>query len=135
MKASVYIAILDGVNADSTLTTILGGQNVFIRQNELPPVFPCITINQSSGSTLGRTGYHSQKKREDTAIITLDIWSKVSVLETLTIADRVDVLLSGATYGGTRLWSKATDSDQLEENPTIYHKTTRWELSYEVDDS
>ena len=135
MKATIYAAILDGINADAALVTILGGQNVFVRQNELPPVFPCVTLNQSGGGTLARSGYNSQSKREDDATLTVDVWSKVSVLQTLTITDRLDSLLAGATYGGTRLWEKTTDSDQVEEDPTIYHKTMRWGFSYEVDDS
>lgn len=135
MTKTVLKEVRDTLLADSTLTTLLGGNYVFVAEIMQAKTFPSITIRLTSEGSKKRVGYGTFKKRDNTPMIQCDIWSRKSREETYDIADRLDKLLVANTVSGTQSWIKVSDGDMFEQDTRIYHKPVRYSFAYVLDDS
>lgn len=135
MTKTVLKEVRDTLLADSTLTTLLGGNYVFVAEIMQAKTFPSITLRLTSEGSKKRVSYDTFKKRDNTPIIQCDIWSKKSREETYNIADRLDKLLVADTVSGTQSWIKISDGDMFEQDTRIYHKPIRYSFAYVLDDS
>jgi hypothetical protein len=135
MTKSIIKAVRDTLVADDTLTTILGGEYIYMSEIMQTMQIPSVTLRLTSESSKNRVGYATYKKRDNRAIIQCDIWSKKSRQETYEIADQIDVNLMSWSVTGTRCWSKVSDSDMYEEDTKIYHKAIRFEFEYVITDT
>lgn len=135
MLSSVYGAVRNLLNADATMLSLLGGSYVYVANKSSVNQIPCITIIQNTENSKKRVSYDLFKVRDNRAVIQIDIWSKLSFLEVITVANRVDELLIPNTVSDTWGWEKISDSDQFEEENRIYHKSVRYEFSYKITDT
>lgn len=135
MLASYFTSIRNLLKNDSTLQTLLGGEHVYIAHVAQANQIPSITLLANNETSKKRVGYQNWKLRDMTSVIQMDVWSDESFYEVTIIANRIDVLLNETGVSGTRGWPKVTDSDQFEPENKIYHKTIRYEFTYEVDDT
>lgn len=135
MTTAIIKAIRTALLADSAITTLLGGDYVFMSEIMQTNQFPSITIKLSSESSKRRVGYFAIKKRDNDGTLACDIWSKRSRYQVYQIADRLDILLIGADVSDTRLWMKVSDTDMYESDTKIYHKVVRYSFEYTITDS
>ena len=135
MTKTVLKEVRDTLLADSTLTTLLGGNYVFVAEIMQAKTFPSITLRLTSEGSKKRVSYGTFKKRDNTPMLQCDIWSKKSREETYDITDRLDKLLVANTVSGTQSWIKVSDGDMFEEDTRIYHKPVRYSFAYVIDDS
>lgn len=135
MTKTVLKEVRDTLLADSTLTTLLGGNYVFVAEIMQAKTFPSITLRLTSEGSKKRVSYDTFKKRDNTPTIQCDIWSRKSREETYDIADRLDKLLVANIVSGTQSWIKVSDGDMFEQDTRIYHKPIRYSFAYVLDDS
>ena len=135
MTKTIIKAVRDTLVADGTLTTLLGGNYIFMAEIMQAARFPSITFRLTSESSKSLVGYTTYKKRDNYATIQCDIWSKKSRQETYEIADQVDVNFMAWSVPNTRCWSKISDGDMYEEDTKIYHKPMRYSFEYVVTDT
>lgn len=135
MTKTVLKEVRDTLLADSTLTTLLGGNYIFVAEIMQAKTFPSITLRLTSEGSKKRVSYDTFKKRDNSPMIQCDIWSKKSREETYDIADRLDKLLVANSVSGTQSWIKVSDGDMFEEDTRIYHKPVRYSFAYVIDDS
>ena len=135
MTKAILKEVRDTLLADSTLTTLLGGNYVFVAEIMQAKTFPSITLRLTSEGSKKRVGYGTFKKRDNTPMIQCDIWSRKSREETYDIADRLDKLLVANTVSGTYSWIKISDADIFEQDTRIYHKPLRYSFAYLISDA
>ena len=135
MTKTVLKEVRDTLLADSTLTTLLGGNYVFVDEIMQAKTFPSITLRLTSEGSKKRVSYDTIKKRDNTPLIQIDVWSKKSRLETYNITDRIDKLLVADSVSGTRSWIKVSDGDMFEPDINVFHKPLRYSFAYTIDDS
>lgn len=135
MTKTIIKAVRDTLVADGTLTTLLGGNCIYMAEIMQAAQFPSITLRLTSESSKNRVGYATYKKRDNHAAIQCDIWSKKSRQQTYEVADLVDVNLMAWSVPNTRCWSKISDGDMYEEDTKIYHKPMRYSFEYIVADT
>lgn len=135
MTKTILKAVRDLLKDDSTLQTLLGGAYVFMAEIMQTKTFPSVTLRLTSESSKKRVSYDTFKKRDNTPLIQIDVWSKKSRLETYNIADRIDKLLIADSVSGTHGWNKVSDSDMFEPDINVYHKPLRYSFAYVIDDS
>lgn len=135
MLASYYASIRNLLKNDSTMQTLLGGEYVYVAHVAQTNQIPCVTLLQNSETTKKRVGYQSSKERENSPVVQLDVWSNKSFLETINVANQIDVLLNDTGIDSEWALVKVGDSDQFEPDTRLYHKTLRYGFVYKVDDS
>lgn len=135
MTKTILKAVRDTLLADSTLTTLLGGNYIYLAEIAQTKIFPSVTLRLTSEGSKKRVGYDQFKKRDNTPLLQIDCWSKKSRLETYNIADRIDKLLIANSVSGTRSWIKISDGDMFESDTNVYHKPLRYSFEYTIDDS
>lgn len=135
MLSSVYASIRNLLKADATILSLLGGDYVYVTHKSTVNQIPCITLIQNNENSKKRVSYDVFKVRENRAVIQIDVWSKLSYLEVITIANRIDELLVSNTVSDTWGWEKISDSDQFETENRIYHKSIRYEFLYKITDT
>jgi len=94
--------------------------------------FPCITINQVTGTDIGFLGYNSSeagsRMRRESASIQIDIFSQKDRLETIQIADLiVPIMISG----GCR---KDSDFEDYLDELNVYRKIQTYRIVKDYDD-
>ncbi len=134
MTRIVLKEVRDTLLADSELTTLLGGNYVFMAEIAQAKQFPSVTLRLTSEGSKKRTSYGTFKKRDNTPLIQIDVWSKKSRLETYNIADAIDELLVSDSVSDTRSWIKTSDADMFEPDTRIYHKPLRYSFAYTLTD-
>jgi len=135
MTRTVLKEVRDTLLADSELTTLLGGNYVYLAEIMQVKIFPSVTLRLATGSSKKRVGYNTFKRRDNEETLQIDCWSKKSRLETYNIADRIDKLLVADSVTGTYGWIKVSDGDMFEQDTRIYHKPVRYSFAYVLDDS
>ena len=135
MTKTVLKEVRDTLLADSTLITLLGGNYIYMAEIMQAKQFPSVTLRLTSEGSKKRVSYDTFKKRDNTPLIQIDVWSKKSRLETYNIADRIDKLLVADTVSGTHGWNKVSDSDMFEPDVNVYHKPLRYSFAYVVSDA
>ena len=134
MTKTVLKEVRDTLLADSTLTTLLGGNYIYMAEIMQAKQFPSVTIRLTSESSKKRVSYGTFKKRDQNPLTQIDVWSKKSRQETYNIADRVDKLLVADTVSGTYGWNKVSDADLFENDTRVYHKPLRYSFAYTLTD-
>lgn len=135
MTKTILKEVRDTLLADSTLTTLLGGNYIYMAEIMQAKQFPSVTIRLTSESSKKRVSYDTFKKRDQNPLVQVDIWSKKSRQETYNVADRIDKLLVADTVSGTYGWNKVSDGDLFESEFNIFHKPLRYSFAYTLDDS
>lgn len=135
MTKIILKAVRDLLKDDSTIQTLLGGGYVFVAEIMQAKQFPSITLRLTGEGSKKRVSYDIFKKRDNTPLIQIDVWSKKSREETYNIADRIDKLLVADSVNGTRSWIKVSDIDMFEPDMRVYHKPLRYSFAYTLDDS
>lgn len=135
MTTAIIKAVRDTLVADGTLTTLLGGNYIYMTEIMQANQFPSITLRLNSEGSKKRVGYFAIKKRDNTPILQCDIWSKSSRYQTYQIADVVDEILVSDSVSGTRSWTKIIDGDMYESDTKIYHKPLRYSFEYTITDT
>ena len=135
MTRTVLKEVRDTLLADSELTTLLGGNYVYLAEIMQVKIFPSVTLRLVTGSSKKRVSYNTFKKRDNEETLQIDCWSKKSRLETYNLADRIDKLLVANSVSGTLSWIKISDGDMFEQDTRIYHKPIRYSFAYVLDDS
>jgi len=128
-------AVQDLLKDNAILQELLGGEYVSVAEIMQPAVFPSVTIRLTSEGSKKRVSYDTFKKRDNSPIIQVDIWSNVSRLETYNIADQIDELLVGNSVPNTRSWIKVSDGDMFEPDTRIFHKPLRYSFEYTLTDT
>ena len=135
MTKAIIKAVRDAMLAHTTLTTALGGNYIYFSEIMQTNQIPSITMRINTESSYKRVGYNASKKRDNSATLQCDIWSKSSRQQTYEIADILEALLMGENVTNTRCWTKTSDSDQYEADTEIYHKALRFTFDYTITDS
>ena len=135
MTRTIMKAVQDLIKDNAIIQELLGSEYVSVAEIMQPAVFPSITIRMTSEGSKKRVGYDTFKKRDNTPMIQVDIWSKESRLETYNLADQIDELLVGNSVPNTRSWIKVSDSDMFEQDTRIYHKPLRYSFEYTLTDT
>lgn len=134
MTKTILKAIRDLLKDDGALQVLLGGEYVYMAEIMQAKQFPSVTLRLTSEHSKKRICYNQFEKRDNNAIIQIDIWSKKSRLETYNIADIIDELLIQDTVSDTRSWIKISDGDMFEHDTQIYHKPLRYSFAYTLTD-
>jgi len=135
MTRTVLKEVRDTLLADSELTTLLGGNYVYLAEIMQVKIFPSVTLRLVTGSSKKRVSYNTFKKRDNEETLQIDCWSKKSRLETYNLADRIDKLLVANSVSGTLSWIKISDSDLFESDLNIFHKPLRYSFAYLISDA
>ena len=135
MTKTILKAVRDLLKDDSTLQTLLGGAYVYMAEIMQTKQYPSVTLRLTSEGSKKRVSYDTIKKRDNTPLIQIDVWSKKSRLETYNITDRIDKLLVADSVSGTRSWIKVSDGDMFEPDINVFHKPLRYSFAYTIDDS
>ena len=106
--------------SSSAVTAIVSAGDINVGWIRKGDNFPCITINQVSGTDVGYLGYNTSiagsKMRKETPSFQIDIFSKESRLQTLQIADLLAPLMIS---GGCR---QDSDVDDYLDEFGLYRK-------------
>lgn len=135
MTRTILKAIRDALLANAGLVAALGGNYVHTAEIMQTKQFPSVTLRLVGEGSKKRVGYFTIKKRDNTPIIQIDVWSKDSRLDTYNIADIIDEIAVSDSISSTRCWLKVSDSDMYEEDTQIYHKPLRYSFEYTIDDA
>ena len=134
MTRTILKAVRDTLKDDDILQAILGGDYVYIAEIMQANRYPSITLRLTSEGSKKRVSYNTFKKRDNTPLIQIDVWSKKSRLETYNLADQIDELLVADSVEDTRSWIKISDGDMFEPDTRIYHKPLRYSFEYTLTD-
>lgn len=135
MTKTVLKAVRDLLVADAALTTLLGGEYIYVAEIMQTKRFPSVTLRLTNEGSKKRVSYNTFKKRDNTPLFQVDVWSKKSRLETYNIADRLDKLLVADSVSGTHGWIKVSDTDMFEPDTNVYHKPLRYSFAYVINDT
>lgn len=118
--------------SSSALTTLVPISDINVGWIKKDDNFPCITINQVSGTDVGYLGYNTSiagsKLRKEIPSFQIDIFSKESRLETLQIADLIVPLMIS---GGCR---KDSEVDDYLDEFGLYRKIQTYTFIKHFDD-
>lgn len=118
--------------SSSSVTSLVPASDIKVSWIKIEDNFPCITINQVSGSDYGYLGYSTMpagsKLRREEVSFQVDIYSKAGRLETIQIADEiVKVLISGTCR-------KVSDNEMYDDETNLYRKIQTYSRTYFHDD-
>jgi len=107
------------ISSDSILT-LVPSENIQTAWIRTEDKYPCITIIQVGGSDIGSLGFKTSpagsKLRTERPRYQVDIYSQISRLETLQIADEVTkTLISGGC-------TKDSDIEDMDDEKNVYRK-------------
>jgi len=124
MSLTALTDIRKYIISSSAITSLVPINKVKVGWTKFKDDFPCIILNQTSGTDYGYLGYGTStagsKLRREEFNIQIDIMSKTSRLETIQIADEVvKVLISGTCR-------KESDNDMYDDELGIYRKTQNY---------
>lgn len=143
MRVEIFQAIIDKLEADTTLTGYLGGSYIFRSKKVAPSQVPSITLLANNESSSHRPGAATTGRRDADPTLQVDIWVSsagesfpCSGEDADMIANRIDETLLDASspVTGTAGWSKTTESQQNEDEPGIWHNAIRYSFSYSMTD-
>jgi hypothetical protein len=134
MTKAILKAVRDLLIADGDLTTLLGGEYIYVAEIMQANQYPSVTLRLTSEGSKKRVSYNIFKTRDNSPVLQIDCWSKKSREETYKLADRIDELLISDAVPGTYGWSKISDSDMFEDNLRIFHKPLRYSFAYVLED-
>lgn len=134
MTKTILKAIRDLLKDDSALQILLEGEYVYMAEIMQAKQFPSVTLRLTSEMSKKRTSYNQFEKRDNSAVIQIDVWSKKSRLETYNIVDIIDELLVADLVPNTRSWIKISDGDMFEPDTNVYHKPLRYSFAYTLTD-
>jgi hypothetical protein len=135
MTRTIIKAIRDALLANAGLVAALGGDYVYMAEIMQTNQIPAVTLRLTSEGSKKRVGYNSIKKRDNSPLIQIDVWSKKSRLETYNIADIIDEIVVSDSITDTRSWIKIGDGDMYEPDTKIYHKPLRYSFDYTITDA
>lgn len=124
---------IDTLNADATIQTLLGGQEVFRGEIPRDVPLPAVAVGiQDEGERLSMVTWGANTHSSTPAIIRVSIWNTTSAAEgpytkIKSIVSRADVLLDNQSYptyaGGTifqiRRWAGGIERDNSEGDYTL----------------
>jgi hypothetical protein len=134
MTKAILKAIRDLLIADDALTTLLGGEYIYVAEIMQANQFPSVTLRLTSEGSKKRVSYNTFKKRDNSPIVQIDVWSKKSREETYKLSDRIDKLLISDAVPDTFGWTKISDGDMFEDDLRIFHKPLRYSFAYVLTD-
>ena len=143
MNTTVFQAILDNLQADTTLTGYLGGAYIFRAKAVAPSQIPSVTLQTNNEKSDKRAGYNSSKHRDASPTIQIDVWVSdqhegmpCTGEDADIIANRIDSTILNPTsqITGTYGWSKTTESQQHEDETGIWHNALRYTFQYTLTD-
>jgi len=118
--------------SSSYITAIVPSTDIRVGWIKSADSFPCITINQVTGSDVGYLGYNTStagsKLRKEETSVQLDIFSQTSRLQTIQIADLIVPLMIS---GGCR---KESDIDDYISEFNTYRKIQTYTCIRHFDD-
>lgn len=147
MITTIFQAILDKLNSDTTLQGYFGSTSFALRASMAAPFsVPSITLMENNEKSIPRTGYNTFKIRDNSPTIQIDVWVS-SADESFPctgedadlIANRIDELLlnSSSVVPGTieGSWQKTSSSQQYEQDERIWHNALRYSFQYSKTDT
>lgn len=134
MVVAITAAIITALKANTALTTALGGAYVYPRNREAVAQVPGIYLTTNTETSATRPGYLSAKHRDSRQILQVDVFDDGTALQVDTLADLVDSALFASPVANTRGWSRASRSEQFEEDTGRQHIALRYAFSYSLQD-
>jgi hypothetical protein len=147
MITTIFQAILDKLNSDTTLQGYFGSTSFAFRASMAAPFsVPSITLMENNEKSIPRTGYNTFKIRDNSPTIQIDVWVS-SADESFPctgedadlIANRIDELLlnSSSVVPGTieGSWQKTSSSQQHEQDERVWHNALRYSFQYSKTDT
>jgi len=122
--------------ADTTLTDLLGGPNVFPGHKQDGQDLPCVNVDHGGETGELEVGYRTSPKRDHGMTLSVDVWTRQGVQHRAEICERLDeILMPGPIAGTWPSWSKVSDSRPWDESLRAYHATMRYAVNYTLSDS
>jgi len=121
MSSDAMMDIRSYLVSSSTVTSLVPKKDITVGWRKTIDNFPCVIINQVSGTDKGYLGYRTSpagnRIREEVFLFSIDIYSRTSRKQTYSIADAIVPLMivSGAC-------KKLSDSDLYDDNLSVYRK-------------
>jgi len=109
--------IITALNADATLTTLLGGQRFYWQTvpDSLAGQFPRVTFFEVSNRP---ADYGDNAEQGSEIQFQFDVWAKGA--DPTAIAQQLDICLKAAG------WWRLMATDMYEDDTRIFHKVTRY---------
>jgi hypothetical protein len=143
MNLTVFTAIIDKLQADTTLTGYLGGPHILRAYSSAPAQIPSVTVMVNNGGSKHRPGAATTKRRDANPTVQIDVWvSSASEDFPSTgedadeIANCIDSILMDASSPVTNTtgWERTTESQQHEGSENIWHNALRYSFRYSMTD-
>lgn len=137
MNPTVMAAIITALKADTTLTSLLGGQYIYPGFLSQGYQAPCVTVIESTESSNKRVGYTHYKHRNSTAVIQVDaLVSGGSSANADAVMARVEETLIADTVDDTHGWEKiGTGVPEYDALMKCFHVMARFRFEYNLTDS
>ena len=119
--------------SSGSVTSLVPKKDITIGWRKTIDNFPCIIIDQISGTETGYLGYRTSvagsRVREETYLFSLNIYSRTNRKQTYSIADAIAPLLiaSGAC-------KKINDMDLYDDERSVYRKLQTYTFTKFFDD-
>jgi len=129
------MALIDAMRDDGDLTTLLGGEFIYIAYRQQAFKIPAVIVTiVDTGQP--RPAYDTLKVREHLAVVTLSIFIKSSQNTTEKVGERVDELLMATPLTDTWGWAKLSESETAwDDEMNTYQKVIRYNYRYQVTDT
>ena len=119
MSSDAMVNIRGYLISSSNVTSKVPAKNIIVGWRKTLSEFPCIVINQISGTDTGFLGYGSptNRTRREQCMFSIDIFSRTSREQTYSVADSIVPLLivSGSC-------KKVNDVDMYDDSLSVYRK-------------